>query len=282
MTTSTLDHIIHISPPGKLRQAIDHFEGLGFVVLPGGQHADGMTSNALVIFNDGVYLELIAFRHEVDYYPVGTPERERRESHWWASKSPGWIDWANLGIDHEVANTINNRSGGLVEYHQPQEGGRTKPDGTELKWRVTFPDLVHERGSLPFFCEDVTPRDRRVPLEPHSNTQHPCGATGISHIKLRTSKEHVERLSKQLDIVMGNQSELVFEAERHWTLHTPVMDSQSGPARIILIASEAMAVGMVAELIEVGFYVAVEPLHPSNNDSDKRFGAITWCPPPGS
>lgn len=50
-----------------------------------------------------------------------------------------------------------------VKYLAPVEGGRTKPDGDVLQWRVTFPDsAVHGRGALPFFCEDLTPRIRRV------------------------------------------------------------------------------------------------------------------------
>lgn len=68
-----LDHVIMllpyelvVKPPSWLT---DHF-----VVSPGGVHADGKTENRLVLFQDGSYLELIAF---IDDDP------EKRRGHWW-------------------------------------------------------------------------------------------------------------------------------------------------------------------------------------------------------
>lgn len=129
-------------------------------VLPGGTHADGLTYNALVVLNDGVYLELIAFTHDVDYYSESTssssgvtPElSEKRKKHWWGYKSPGWINWANLGFGGEkMADIVMNANsdGGVVadggsgdvKYLAPVEGGRTKPDGDVLQWRVDLSGL---------------------------------------------------------------------------------------------------------------------------------------------
>ncbi|KAG8858544.1 hypothetical protein FRB96_005216 [Tulasnella sp. 330] len=288
MATSTLDHVIHLSPPGRLQEAIDHFQRLGFIVLPGGQHADGLTYNALVVFDDGVYLELIAFTHAIEHYPEGTPERNRRENHWWASKNPGWIDWANLGLNHDVENTINQRARGLVRYLQPQEGGRTKPDGTELRWRVTFPALEHGRGALPFFCEDVTPRSRRVPLEPRSNAQHPCGATGIAHIILLASAERMGHLSEQLPLVLGDQPEVNPGSQLRWSLETPSTVTPQG-TKLVLASRDAASIGAAAEIVEVGFHIAVEPVNsvslPSriasaSTSGANAFGTVSWCPPP--
>lgn len=47
-------------------------------------------------------------------------------------------------------------------YQPTTPGGRVRPDGTVLKWRITAPDARHGRGVLPFFCQDVTPRGWRV------------------------------------------------------------------------------------------------------------------------
>ena len=74
-----------------------------------------------------------------------------------------------------------------ISYTNPQEGGRLKPDGTELKWRVTFPTGI-SRGTVPFFCHDVTPRDRRARGTP-SNTTHPSGAIGMSGVLLEVKGE---------------------------------------------------------------------------------------------
>jgi hypothetical protein len=54
-----LDHLVILS--SHLDRAVSGYEGLGFAVTPGGEHADGLTRNALIPFKDGSYLELVAF-----------------------------------------------------------------------------------------------------------------------------------------------------------------------------------------------------------------------------
>ena len=72
----------------------------------------------------------------------------------------GWIDWALLDLQ-PVENPVEDAVGGGV-YAAGQQGGRVKPDGDELRWRVTFPNAEHGRGGLPFFCKDITARKGRV------------------------------------------------------------------------------------------------------------------------
>lgn len=119
-------------------------------------------------------MELISFVHPMDHYGApGTAERDRRDTHWWARmKEGGWIDWALLDLEEgegvEIRDLIRgNENGALervaVEYDKGLEGGRVKPDGVELRWKVTFPSHdLHGRGGLPFFCKDLTPRESRV------------------------------------------------------------------------------------------------------------------------
>jgi len=54
-----LDHLVILLE--ELNEAVGGYEKLGFRVTPGGEHADGLTRNALVPFADGTYLELVAF-----------------------------------------------------------------------------------------------------------------------------------------------------------------------------------------------------------------------------
>jgi len=54
-----IDHVVILVQ--RLDDAIRTYQGLGFNVYPGGEHPGG-THNALVIFRDGAYLELIAFQ----------------------------------------------------------------------------------------------------------------------------------------------------------------------------------------------------------------------------
>ncbi|KAG8973026.1 hypothetical protein FRB90_010028 [Tulasnella sp. 427] len=193
---------------------------------------------------------------------------EKREKHWWGSKSPGWIDWANLGLGGEDMGDILNASSSIegggsngaavVKYLAPLEGGRTKPDGDLLRWRVIFPDsAVHGRGAVPFFCEDLTPRDRRVPLAP-SGSDHPCKATGIAYISLcAPTASEFNKLSSQLSFVLGDSSNPRISPdgkEARWTLKTP---QDTAPAT----HDEAVVVTK-AQRLELVLRTATEPDRP--------------------
>jgi hypothetical protein len=58
----------------------------------------------------------------------------------------------------------------------PNPGGRTRPDGQEVAWRIVRPATT-ESARLPFVIEDVTPRDLRVPAGPAAT--HANGARGL-------------------------------------------------------------------------------------------------------
>src|SRR2546422_3243001 len=55
-----IDHVVILV--SDLAAASADYAKLGFTVVPGGEHADGLTHNALISFEDGTYLELIAFK----------------------------------------------------------------------------------------------------------------------------------------------------------------------------------------------------------------------------
>ncbi|HKH76188.1 MAG TPA: VOC family protein [Rubrobacteraceae bacterium] len=165
------DHLVILVE--ALEAAVAGYEELGFRVSPGGEHADGLTRNALVPFADGTYLlELVSF---VD--PADT-----RDNAW------GWRPFFEKGgdlIDHCAA------SDGLAadacrlvaagfEVSGPEEGGRRLPDETEMRWRIA---RVRQEGRvMPFLIEDLTPRSLRVPGG--KATEHPNGARGIIRLLL--------------------------------------------------------------------------------------------------
>jgi len=145
--------------------AADH-RTRGFTVTPGGEHAGGLTHNALVGLRDGSYLELIAF------HDLGAA----RGKHSWApvaERGGGWADFALLSDDlTEDASAL-----GDLFVRPPEEGGRTRPDAVAIAWRVA---RLHQ--PLPFLIEDVTARELRVPGGDAAN--HANGTTGISRIVL--------------------------------------------------------------------------------------------------
>jgi hypothetical protein len=158
-----LDHVVFVVR--DLAAAMDDYRRRGFTVTPGGEHADGVTHNALIPFADGSYLELVAF-HDLSR---GLTHR------WWkvAADGGGLADFALLS-DDLAADTA---ALGELVAHPPAQGGRTRPDGTQLKWRTAV--LV---PPLPFLIEDLTARDLRVPGG--AETLHANGATGIAALTL--------------------------------------------------------------------------------------------------
>lgn len=141
----SIDHIVILVDDLATAQA--DYERLGFSVVPGGEHTDGSTHNALVSFADGSYLELLAFKQ-------AAPQHR-----WWrhTAAGQGLIDFALLpgAIAEDVAAA---RAAGLP-LSGPHPGGRARPDGVRIEWQTAFA----ERPELPFLCGDVTPRDLRVP-----------------------------------------------------------------------------------------------------------------------
>ncbi|KAH7340086.1 glyoxalase-like domain-containing protein [Rhizoctonia solani] len=238
--TNILDHIVHLSHHGKLSETITHWEKLGFKVTPGGTHAGGLTSNALVALADGVYIELIAFEKP----PTEPPASENR----WAKKQPGWIDWACLGLDDHIGRIIAERDQGFhsgVEYHKGQDGGRKRAsDGKELKWRLTVPRAKHGQDVAPFFCQDVTPRELRVPaadLDTHVNT-----AVGVAHIHLKVPHAQLDQARAQLSVVFDSQP----NESDEWELVVPHGRYNPAPRLKLVGADDDTPI-----IVEVGFYV---------------------------
>ncbi|KDQ14572.1 hypothetical protein BOTBODRAFT_32705 [Botryobasidium botryosum FD-172 SS1] len=282
--TRILDHIVHLSTPGELEKGISHFESLGFIVLRGGHHASGLTSNALVIFQDGIYLELIAYDHPIEHYPPDSDDRKKRESGPWAHLPPGWIDWSHLGLDVRIGEIINERSGDnpnvpdAVRYIVPAvAGGRERIDGKVLEWVVTFPDPKHPRGNVPFFCQDITPREWRVPQEPKSNIEHPRTARGIAKLHLLVPQEKFPIVKQQLTQVFDFEP-TASPSHAEWPLLTHSQD-QHLTAHLHLSyptneEQEAHVKSGGSGVWEVSFWV--EKDHAEDPAVVPGFGRISW------
>jgi hypothetical protein len=156
-----LDHVVLVAR--DLNAAIDDHRRRGFTVTPGGEHADGVTHNALITFADGSYLEIVAFR-DLD----GAPTHR-----WWkvAADGGGLADFALLSDD------LAADSAALAELVKtpPKDGGRIRPDGVEVRWRT-----ASLKPPLPFLIEDITARELRVPGG--ASAEHANGATGIASV----------------------------------------------------------------------------------------------------
>lgn len=161
----SLDHVV--IAVSDLESAVTDYRALGFTVYPGGVHHGGVSHNALVIFADGSYFELIAYRQAAP------------EVRWWqvlSKAGEGFVDFALLpeNTERDVASA---RQRGL-DLDGPIAGGRLRPDGARLDWQIVRP----KTNDLPFWCGDVTPRALRVPegdMRVHAN-----GVTGIASLQV--------------------------------------------------------------------------------------------------
>ena len=160
-----LDHVV--IAVGDLARAMDEYRAQGFNVLAGGRHPGRTSHNALVVFEDGAYLELIAWPEP------GPAER------WYnvlQEHGEGLMDFALLPGDVTIA-IEEARARGLT-MQGPFDGSRVRPDGRELRWQTARQTTF----DLPFLCGDVTPRSWRVPTG--DARRHANGATGIASLTI--------------------------------------------------------------------------------------------------
>ncbi|KAM6488340.1 glyoxalase-like domain-containing protein [Trichoderma sp. SZMC 28011] len=231
----TLDHIVILVSASDLLQLPDRLKD-SFVVSPGGTHAGGQTFNKLILFEDGVYIELIAFAEGI------SPE-ERVKHRWGRQRENTIVDWAYT-LPHEsdfgaVQQRVRDAKAGLI-YKDPVPGGRTRPDGVVLKWAIGAPQDEHgnepEPGILPFWCLDRTPRSNRVPYqEDKAQTQHPSGARGVSRVRLNVPQEQLSALQSVYDAIHDVDS--AARGEDEWTFSTP--DSSAKARHTLGVASES-------------------------------------------
>lgn len=162
-----LDHIV--IAVHRLDQAITDYRALGFQVLIGGRHNGRTSHNALVVFQDGSYLELIAWEG---------PAPQERWYNTLQNAGEGLVDFALLpGDTTEVLNAARAR--GLLSLEGPFDGARLRPDGAQLRWQTAR----HASPDLPFLCGDISPRALRVSELP-ADRLHPNGSLGVARLDI--------------------------------------------------------------------------------------------------
>jgi catechol 2,3-dioxygenase-like lactoylglutathione lyase family enzyme len=189
-----LDHIVILVD--DLDRASHDYTALGFSVVVGGKHADGLTQNSLVAFEDGSYLELLNF--------LSPPPDE----HLFArgpQSAEGIIAYALLPDDIEAGIARARRHG--LHIRGPIRGGRLRPDGLEIAWQTGRID----HPALPFLCADLTPRDLRVPHGPAQH--HPNGATGIAEVEVLV--EDLDEAVRLYSALLGDSAEVAREYGQH-------------------------------------------------------------------
>jgi catechol 2,3-dioxygenase-like lactoylglutathione lyase family enzyme len=156
-----IDHVVILVP--ELEAAVESYRRLGFTVVAGGRH-NVATHNALIAFQDGAYIELIAFWEDAPKH------RWQR----FLALGGGLVDYC-MRTDDLRGDVARLRAAG-VAMSEDQPMSRLRPDGYRLEWKLAL--ATETQGVTPFLIEDVTPREERLPRE----TKHANGVTGIATV----------------------------------------------------------------------------------------------------
>lgn len=223
-----IDHLVILVR--NLDEAMQTYQELGFQVARGGEHPGG-THNALIAFEDGAYIELIAFQ-----------EPDKPHDHRWyrfLASGGGLVDYA-LGAN-DVPDMINGVRERGLHYNGPVPGARKRPDGQEIAWRLAQPE-PERTGELPFVIEDVSPRELRVASG--EAARQPNGVTGIQSLVVGVADldEAIKLYEKLLGVDLP-------EPVENQELGAHTVNFQVGPHEVIL-AQPAIKGSVLADHIE--------------------------------
>jgi hypothetical protein len=169
-------------PTRTARDAVDHLllgapdldrglawleERSGIRAVPGGSHPGVGTRNALASLGRGQYVEIIAPDPAQPAYNFHVDVR--------SLPAPRLVTWAASTADIQAV--FDALTGAGVTAAVPMDGSRERPDGTSLRWRITYASLPRAQGDadvVPFFIE----WDRDA-LHPSSDAPRGCSLVSL-------------------------------------------------------------------------------------------------------
>ena len=167
-----LDHVTMCGPDlDAMRRAC---AAAGLPSEYGGPHANRATHMALVGFEDGSYLELIA--------PFAAEAHATGIMGGWSNfmrENAGPSAWAVASSD--IHAEVQRLRAMKIPVRGPDPGGRTRADGTLLEWETAILGEGSAGSLLPFMIQDKTPRKLRVQPSP---TLEDSGITGVDAVVL--------------------------------------------------------------------------------------------------
>jgi hypothetical protein len=141
-STMHLDHVSYVTSHDQLADTVQRLGSrLGTTFLDGGIHPRFGTRNFTAPLLDGKYLEVVC--------PLDHPATEQTPWGKAVSKKAleggGWLTWV---FSTEDITSLEERFG-----RKAVEGHRTRPDGTDLKWKQIGVKEIEESRELPFFIQ---------------------------------------------------------------------------------------------------------------------------------
>ncbi len=139
-----LDHVSYVTSHDQLADTVQRLGSrLGSTFVDGGIHPRFGTRNFTLPLQNGHYLEVVCpLDHPAsDSSPFGKAVSRR------AAEGGGWLTWV-VAVDDVAA--IETRLG-----REAVDGHRTKPDGTDIRWKQIGVLGILEDRQLPYFIEWV-------------------------------------------------------------------------------------------------------------------------------
>jgi hypothetical protein len=140
-----LDHVSYVTSHDQLADTVQRLGSrLGTTFVDGGIHPRFGTRNFTAPLLDGKYIEVVC--------PLDHPATE--QTPWGkavskkAQEGGGWLTWV---FSTEDISSIEEKFG-----RKAVDGHRTRPDGTDLKWKQIGVREITDSRELPFFIEWLT------------------------------------------------------------------------------------------------------------------------------
>ena len=209
--------IDHVTVAGKSLAVMEQqLAAAGLRFESGGAHTNHATEMAIASFPDGSYIELIA--PQTNFDPAALA------AHQWSKFMEGNdapCAWA-VRPKYFEAEVARIRAAGVPV--KVMDGGRKRPDGTELKWQTADLGNAGVGAFFPFLIRDETPRpDRAFPSGKPSNRDE----AGVLRVVIAVSKlaDAIDRLHLAYPDVARplRQVDRKFGAELAWIADSPII-----------------------------------------------------------
>ena len=140
-----LDHVSYVASHDQISDVVNRIGSqIGTAFVDGGIHPKFGTRNFTAPLLNGQYIEVVCpLDHPAtDATPFGKAVKKK------ADAGGGWLTWVFSSND---LGKVEEKFG-----RKAADGSRTKPDGSELKWKQIGVKEIIGSGELPFFIQWLT------------------------------------------------------------------------------------------------------------------------------
>lgn len=140
-----LDHVSYVASHDQISNVVNRIGSqIGTAFIDGGIHPKFGTRNFTAPLLNGQYIEVVCpLDHPAtDATPFGQAVKKKAEA------GGGWLTWVFSSTDLAGVEEKFGR--------KAADGSRTRPDGSELKWKQIGVKEIVGSGELPFFIQWLT------------------------------------------------------------------------------------------------------------------------------